>query len=496
MESDWKMTCRERRRARRARIWRLVAAIVSGLSVPTLTFCNPLSGPVLDAAQDYHDVMATNSDQILVDNILRASYEAPLNLTDLATITGVLSASGTLSASFPFPHGSSNPISLSPSITASSTPTFTMVPLNTNGFTVGIIQPMAPQTLVQLWNSDYGLDFHTFLLRLFIKFVNLEPDPTKTLGNRSCVNLPDADTQSDCLTWFLQLKPHSVTVLEPLGPTFGLDKVTPVKNLVGITNGDYRVGNVTSGEFQLYEVYTGQVVLCTSNAAIARSKKLIQTSRALQRQVRARRPPPPPSEVQRLLELPNSELQLFATTQALRGNKPPSGNAGPSSASSTSGQGTGAPSSGSHGAQTQTTVNTVLQQNRISAIFNDVDEACRQDQVVLPRTTEEDFATATADFAHVDMRSTAELITYLGAVVDYQRHSPNSEILAITKDTFALAENPPVDTFIKVPYRGKIYGVTGKYSMRALQILSELLNEAKVSSDIQATSPALFLPIP
>lgn len=234
--------------------------------------------------------------------------------------------------------------------------------------------------------------------------------------------------QPNCLDYLPKFdKVKSITILEPIGPEYSVADVPngQVQNTIDSNNhitgkmqttpfadpqsqtvlsglnlvtqqadGQYHVGNAEDGNLQLYRIYSGQVILCTPDRAIAyehRTREKIEYSLKLQ--------------------LAPSKL-------------PSGGGAQPGPAAANTPQGgpkpAGTPSpSGGGGAQAN--VNAVIQANRISAIFNDSEEPCRLDQIVLSRRTESDYSYETEKFAHVEWRSTADLFDYLGAIARYER---------------------------------------------------------------------------
>ena len=88
--------------------------------------------------------------QNLLLNIVRAAYRKPMQFTDLSTITGQVSVSGTVGLTLPFggPSDSFNRVTLvSPSMTTSDSPSFTVSVLNTKEFYQGILTPLPMRTI-------------------------------------------------------------------------------------------------------------------------------------------------------------------------------------------------------------------------------------------------------------------------------------------------------------------------------------------------------------
>src|SRR3984957_20367564 len=157
-------------------------------------------------ALDYNAGVANYNDQMLMYTILRARDDAPINLLALSTINGAVTLQGGLGAAAGYQHVDGTTVahgltgSLTPSITAGSSPTWSMASLNTQGFTLGIIQPISPMYIVSKWST--GLD-RKFLLRLFIKSINLK----ETNGYHEYLNDPNspvgwAHFSAKLHTWF------------------------------------------------------------------------------------------------------------------------------------------------------------------------------------------------------------------------------------------------------------------------------------------------------
>jgi hypothetical protein len=108
-------------------------------------------------ALDYNAGVANYNDQMLMYTILRARDDAPINLLALSTINGAVTLQGGLSAAAGYQHVDGTTVahgltgSLTPSITAGSSPTWSMASLNTQGFTLGIIQCSRPPSLSWHW---------------------------------------------------------------------------------------------------------------------------------------------------------------------------------------------------------------------------------------------------------------------------------------------------------------------------------------------------------
>lgn len=179
-------------------------------------------------ALDYNAGVANYNDQMLIYTILRARDDAPINLLALSTINGAVSAQSTLGATAGYKtvSGTNFAASVAPSVGVSSSPTWSMASLNTQGFTLGIIQPISPMYVVSKWST--GLD-REFLLRLFIKSINIK-EPS---GYHEYLNDPNSPAamvafSAKLHSWFPGVSMRALTVLEPLGPALDPSTVTSV----------------------------------------------------------------------------------------------------------------------------------------------------------------------------------------------------------------------------------------------------------------------------
>ena len=161
-------------------------------------------------------------------------------------------------------------------------------------------------------------------------------------------------------------------------------------------------------------------------------------------------------------------------------------------------------------------VSASLQENRIGAFLRADD--CYADQTVREPTTETDFRKYTETLGHIEWRSVAEVFQYLGAVlrrtdgiswnVHEERDIVGSAEGAVPNSMFALrAANTPQGKQgkLKIEYGGEEFSigsgrlntasaVVNDQSLQVLSLLSELVNTAKISSDIPVTQQLQVLP--
>jgi hypothetical protein len=175
--------------------------MLASLMVIALTSCAPiytLSPAVQESARRYSDVMDDFADQALLANVLRAKDYAPMNFNDLSSITGALSLSGTLGATFPVgpyvgirPYPSSSSLgtykdTLSPSVTGTTSPVINIGTLNTEGFMMTMIQPISTTYILSKWNT-YP---HELLLYLFVKSIRF-PGEEEESAPKECLALDE-----------------------------------------------------------------------------------------------------------------------------------------------------------------------------------------------------------------------------------------------------------------------------------------------------------------
>lgn len=205
-------------------------------------------------AQDDH-LIENYSQKVVLENILRARNREPLSYSDLSSITDAASSQGSVGLSDPFGklHGASAYNSITPSITASSSPTANIASLNSQGFIITMMQPISPQYIVSKWHSGYD---QRELLQLFVKSIRFSDeklyvnDP-KNIDISASGN--DAKISREKRTGFdqfnqviatltgqnFQLK--SLTLAEPVGPAFALVKTITTKQTPNAVAGDKTV---------------------------------------------------------------------------------------------------------------------------------------------------------------------------------------------------------------------------------------------------------------
>lgn len=101
-----------------------------------------------ESAVQYNREAEQVQDQVLLMNILRASYRRPLEFSGVQTVSGTASAQGQVGLSYPLAqHGSMTPFTIAPQITASGGPTVTVGVVDTQDFYEGLLKPMSTQLI-------------------------------------------------------------------------------------------------------------------------------------------------------------------------------------------------------------------------------------------------------------------------------------------------------------------------------------------------------------
>jgi hypothetical protein len=483
-------------------------------------------------ALDYNASVANYNDQMLMYTILRARDDAPINLLALSTINGAVTLQGGLGAAAGYQnvhgttvaHGFSG--TLSPSITAGSSPTWSMASLNTQGFTLGIIQPISPMYVVSKWST--GLD-REFLLRLFIKSINLK----EAHGYHEYLNDPNSPAaiaafSAKLHSWLPGISMRALTVLEPLGPPLDPSTVTsvsttfegsgrnPVSNriertdavngvntsllgayqyLMPLGSGPFYVGNATplnadgARRLQLYREYPQQVVLCISRTALG--------------------PQPLTSSSVPLGEQQEEEEAMSGYALALKAAAKGGAGKGLETSAPTSGSAsTGGPiGNPNFRPQAVGSLSSNLKVDRVAAVLPI--DACGQHELVLPAYTEEENAKDSGTYSHVEWRSIAEVVDYLGALLRARNAGAglwsdlDADGATVQHRLFELSTDSRAG-FTRVAYRGDTYTIHTSnessatapqdHSLQALSLLNELVSAAKVSSDIPNTQEIQIVP--
>jgi hypothetical protein len=176
----------------------------------------------------------------------------------------------------------------------------------------------------------------------------------------------------------------------------------------------------------------------------------------------------------------------------------------------------GSRSGSNTGGSAMPAVSASLQENRIGAFLRADD--CYADQTVREPTTETEFRKYTETLGHIEWRSVAEVFQYLGAVlrsangISWKVHQ-EQDVVGSSESNVAdmmfllrqLDSEAGKRAKVKVDYGAEKVGIgsgnvvlsgeqINDQSLLVLSLLSELVNSAKISSDIPVTQQLQVLP--
>jgi hypothetical protein len=282
------------------------------LSLALLTAGCSLSTAINHQALDYFDANDTAANQIILLNIIRARYGAPLHFSELSQIRGQLSVGASASATFPFgpfSHATTVPRRLGTlGLTVSSAPSFDISSLDTKDFTQGVMTPITPQTVE--FFLDEGIDSRMVLLLLVSGIYRNEasemvlnaPESSRVVcytkrpaplaspfatvpaphgafaimaGEQPCPDGTAQETREPEFYTYLRAidsipRLYAVTAMQPgksVGPPFALDIARQLKTVSNINPQKYSLQMVrtgpNAGKYQLVQKSSGtQIVLC------------------------------------------------------------------------------------------------------------------------------------------------------------------------------------------------------------------------------------------
>jgi hypothetical protein len=182
---------------------------------------------------------------------------------------------------------------------------------------------------------------------------------------------------------------------------------------------------------------------------------------------------------------------------------------GPESSAPTSGSASNVGPNGNQNLHPQPvgSLSSSLKVDRVAAVLPI--DACGQHELVLPAYTEEDNAKDSGTYSHVEWRSIAEVIDYLGALLRTRNAGAgqwtdiDASGAAVQHSLFELSMES-TSGFTHVAYRGGTYTIhtaddrsaaaPQDHSLQALSLLNELVSAAKVSSDIPNTQDIQIVP--
>lgn len=162
----------------------MAAACALGLAACTTS----LRTPITNFATDYNRAIADTRNQMILLNILRAQHREPIYYSSVSEINGSIELSTNAGAGSEFAITGDDGIDLartyggSIGVSATSDPSFTVIPLNTEEFVRGALSPIREDTMLLLlsqgWNSS-------MLAPLFIERIECLPAAGSAAASQS-----------------------------------------------------------------------------------------------------------------------------------------------------------------------------------------------------------------------------------------------------------------------------------------------------------------------
>jgi hypothetical protein len=225
-----------------------LALTLSACSWGPIEAVTSLSPAVQADTLGYNDAVGAASDRILLSNIIRAKYLDPLNLSQLSSLSGTLSLSGSLG--FTIPWGNSGMMgqnSAMPSVTGSTQPIYAVTPLNTQGFTIQILQPVSTGYILNRWQAGIPRELLLYLFAKEIDFPELNGDTV--VSAKVYINDPDNEPHFKAFQNLINALMASgaelkaIDVLDPVGPTFSLYANAATKTNIDQNGSNLIIGN-------------------------------------------------------------------------------------------------------------------------------------------------------------------------------------------------------------------------------------------------------------
>ena len=235
-----------------------------------------LSGVVQRNSVDYNRAVEDVTNQLIVTNILRARDHVPLHFTDLSLIHGSLQVLATGNAALPvgeIGHSTTRPRDLlTLGATVSSSPAFDTSPLNSSGFTEGLLSPVPFKYF--RWYLDRGVS-QSLLLNLLIEKISLTrlgPPPVicdyhSTSIAPNPVELPK-DVTPPCPppgyenvksfqdligSWTKPVLINDYDQVSPFGPPLAVNPQTAIRDLATAGSGTLMLRQRPDGRYQFYK---------------------------------------------------------------------------------------------------------------------------------------------------------------------------------------------------------------------------------------------------
>jgi hypothetical protein len=269
-----------------------------------------LSGAIEKSSTDYNVTVEYVTNNMLVENILRARDQAPLHFTDLSLIHGSLQLQTSLQANLPFGNvdvaNQRTRNIANAAVSVSSSPSFDVAPLNTSKFTTGLFEPISVSYFQEYLHEGVP---QALLMRLLVDKIDFihPPDTHHPLIICSYENVPSglmfgpvgpsggADQTASCpppgfppppnpapshgmasngpagvwdfdslvRAWRLPLILHTYERLTPFGPQVSFNRPDTLSDLARATNSSMLLRPVPghSKEYQFYKE-TQSIALC------------------------------------------------------------------------------------------------------------------------------------------------------------------------------------------------------------------------------------------
>lgn len=243
--------------------------------MPVLLAACSLSGAVQRNSIDYNRAIEDVTNQLIVTNVLRARDHAPLHFTDLSLIHGSLQISTTGNAVLPFGQGGNTTVRprdlLTLGMTVQSSPAFDTSPLNSSGFTGGLLSPV-PFKYFRYY-LDRGVS-QALLLNLLVEKISLTrngPPPVLCDYRSTAIILnrvvPEPGTTPPCPppgyeniqtfhdlvgSWTKPILINDYDQLSPFGPPLTLNPQTAVRDLATAGNGSLMLRQRRDGRYQFF----------------------------------------------------------------------------------------------------------------------------------------------------------------------------------------------------------------------------------------------------
>jgi hypothetical protein len=233
--------------------------LAAALVLVVLASCgvaDQLSGHTLE----YNAQAELIKDQNLLVNIVRAAYRRPLQFTDLSSITGNVSVSGTAAFALPFwgsRGGGQRLFEATPSITATNSPIYTVSVLNTKEFYNGILTPISIQSLSYYLHIGFP---KLLLLTLLISEIEYgKPGAVTQINNAPHQrerSKQEANVFLDLLKRLIAmgLSVEDISETTRLGAPFGAKNYPDAKQVADLDAQNIRVVPLNGSRFQLEKV--------------------------------------------------------------------------------------------------------------------------------------------------------------------------------------------------------------------------------------------------